>query len=113
MGRRNILPEEPVRGNRGHEVTGSDAKTEEKATKKKKTTEQNVPTEGDEDVGEEKQTDAGEKERKVGAEMERLVTLDEVGEEEQEGKEPMLAKHLPPLPDDQSQARLDAEVREY
>ncbi|CAL8241343.1 unnamed protein product [Merluccius merluccius] len=109
-GEEEQVPEEPVRGKRGCEVTRRDAKTEEKATKKKKTTEQNVPPEGDEDGGEEKETYAVEKERKVGAEMERLVTLDEVGEEEQEGKEPMLAKHLPPLPDDQSQARLDAEM---
>ena len=46
-------------------------------------------------------------------ELQALVTLDEVLEEEQEGEEPMLAEPLPLLPDDQSQARMDAEVREY
>ena len=42
-------------------------------------------------------------------ELQALVTLDEIVEEEQEGEEPT---HSEPLPDDQSEARLNTEVRE-
>jgi hypothetical protein len=38
-----------------------------------------------------------------------LVTLEEIVKEEQEGEEPT---HSEPLPDDQSEARLNTEVRE-
>ncbi|KAG7262145.1 hypothetical protein CRUP_006386 [Coryphaenoides rupestris] len=64
------------------------------------------------EVGEEEQKE-GEVEEESGIteeELQALVTLDEIVEEEQEGEEPALEEPLPPLPDDQSEAKQREEV---
>ncbi|CAL8326190.1 unnamed protein product [Lota lota] len=63
------------------------------------------------EIGEEKEEEGGRREAGITeGELQALVTLDKIVEEEPEGEEPTHSEHLPLLPDDQSEARLDTEM---